>query len=54
MDDSLYYANKGYTVSIQKEKARFGRIHAVMKSGESWIGVADPDWEGNASSPEQQ
>ena len=54
MDDSLYYANKGYTVSIQKEKARFGRIHAVMKSGESWIGVADPDWEGNASSPGQQ
>ena len=40
--------------AFRKEKARFGRIHAVMKSGESWIGVADPDWEGNASSPGQQ
>ena len=52
--DSSYFSSLGHTVSIKRGKARFGRIHAVMKDpeGSGWIGVADPDWEGSANSPD--
>ena len=52
--DSSYFSSLGHTVSIKRGKARFGRIHAVMKDpeGSGWIGVADPDWEGSVSSPD--
>lgn len=51
--DSVYFASQGHTVTIQRQKARFGRIHAVMKNENGWTGVADPDWEGSAGSPER-
>jgi len=37
-----------YPVKYIEEVARFGRIHAIAKDPEtaSWIGAADPDWEG--------
>jgi len=52
--DSSYFSSKGHSVSIKRGKARFGRVHAVMKNpdGDGWIGVADPDWEGSANSPD--
>ena len=54
MADSSYFSSKGHVVSIKRGKARFGRVHAVMKNpdGDGWIGVADPDWEGSANSPD--
>ena len=38
-----------YPVKYIEEIARFGRVHAVAKDPNkaSWIGSADPDWEGN-------
>ena len=51
--DSSYFSSMGHEVSVTRGKARFGRIHAVMKDpdGNGWFGVADPDWEGSAGSP---
>ncbi len=51
--DSTYFASMGHAVTVQRKPARFGRVHAVMKNrkGDSWTGVADPDWEGSAGSP---
>ena len=51
--DSSYISSMGHEVSVTRGKARFGRIHAVMKDpdGNGWFGVADPDWEGSADSP---
>ena len=33
-----------------EEIARFGRVHAIAKDPESdsWVGAADPDWEGTS------
>jgi len=31
------------------EPARFGRVHAIAKKGNSWVGAADPDWEGTTA-----
>lgn len=54
MEDSAFYVGQGHKVSIQREVARFGRIHAVMKENDGWVGVADPDWEGSVESPSQK
>ena len=31
------------------EPARFGRVHAIAKKGNTWVGAADPDWEGTTA-----
>jgi gamma-glutamyltranspeptidase/glutathione hydrolase len=51
--DSMYYTEMGHAVTIQKQKGRFGRVHAIFKNNKTgdWIGVADPDWEGSAGAP---
>jgi len=51
--DSAYFASLGHKVTVKRQKARFGRIHAVMKNENGWTGVADPDWEGHAASPDR-
>ena len=35
-----------YPIKYIEELARFGRVHAIAKKGDQWIGAADPDWEG--------
>ena len=37
-----------YPFKMIDEKARFGRVHAIAYDSisKSWIGAADPDWEG--------
>tara|TARA_Y100000385_G_scaffold30206_2_gene28436 strand:+ start:3588 stop:5186 length:1599 start_codon:yes stop_codon:yes gene_type:complete len=39
---------ESYPVKMIDEKARFGRVHAIAYDSisKSWIGAADPDWEG--------
>ena len=51
--DSAYFAQLGHEVSVQRRPGSFGRVHAVIKNetNGSWTGVADPDWEGSAASP---
>lgn len=31
------------------EPARFGRVHAIAKKDNTWVGAADPDWEGTTA-----
>jgi len=40
--------SKNLNIKFINEKARFGRIHAIAMDtiNNSWIGEADPDWEG--------
>ena len=42
-----FYAN--FPLKYIDEPARFGRVHAIAKEGESWVGAADPDWEGTTA-----
>ena len=55
LSDSAYFSSLGHKVTVQRQIGRFGRIHAVIRdsNGSGWIGVADPDWEGSAISPNQ-
>ena len=40
----------GFEVDAVAEHASFGRVHLVARSGNSWRGVADFDWEGTVAS----
>ena len=40
----------GFEVDAIEEHASFGRVHLVARSGTSWLGVADLDWEGTTAS----
>ncbi len=42
-------AAAGFRVTRVGKHASFGRVHLVARSGDSWSGVADPDWEGSAA-----
>ena len=39
----------GFEVRPVEEHGAFARIHLVARAEGSWIGVADPDWEGSAA-----
>ena len=39
----------GFEVDPVDEHASFGRVHLVALSGDTWQGVADPDWEGTTA-----
>ena len=40
---------KIYPIKMIDQKARFGRVHAISYDSvaKTWVGAADPDWEGN-------
>ena len=40
----------GFGLESVERHAAFGRVHLVARSGDSWQGVADPDWEGTTAS----
>ena len=40
----------GFEVTSVEQHASFGRVHLVARTGDTWQGVADPDWEGTAAS----
>ena len=41
-------SSTAYLVKMIDQKARFGRVHAIAYDSinKSWLGAADPDWEG--------
>jgi len=39
----------GFEITPVQGHASFGRVHLVARAGDTWQGVADPDWEGTAS-----
>jgi gamma-glutamyltranspeptidase/glutathione hydrolase len=40
----------GFDVDAVEKHASFGRVHLVARAGDTWQGVADPDWEGTTAS----
>lgn len=40
----------GFGVDPVEKHASFGRVHLVARSSDSWLGVADLDWEGTVAS----
>jgi gamma-glutamyltranspeptidase/glutathione hydrolase len=44
-----YWRLNGFNVTETERNASFGRIHATLSSHSNLFGVADPDWEGTAS-----
>lgn len=49
-EDMAFLTSMGFELDEQDQKARFGRVHAVMFDSETgtWYGAADPDWEGTS------
>lgn len=45
--------SEGFFLKSINQPARFGRVHAVQFDSKkrTWIGAADPDWEGSAAKP---
>lgn len=39
----------GFEVTSVEEHVSFGRVHLVVRTGDAWQGIADPDWEGTAA-----
>ena len=39
----------GFETSPVERHAAFGRVHLVARDGNTWQGVADPDWEGTVA-----
>lgn len=55
-DDINTLESFGFKVYPVEDKGRFGRIHAVYFDAESktWVGAADPDWEGTSEGVEKE
>ena len=45
----------GVDITEQSRSGAFGRVHGIQYDPETgtWIGAADPDWEGSARGPRQ-
>ncbi|MEN8248313.1 MAG: gamma-glutamyltransferase family protein [Bacteroidota bacterium] len=52
-EDLKFLEDNGFLIKKQNQPFRFGRVHAIMKKGDEWIGAADPDGEGTAGGPEK-
>lgn len=53
-DDELrVFRELGFGIAPSRQRGTFGRIHAIGYDAASgtWVGVADPDWEGSAEGP---
>ena len=47
-DDTLHFTKQGYSVKLRSGKANFGRVYAIMREGNEWVAVSDPDWQGSS------
>jgi gamma-glutamyltranspeptidase/glutathione hydrolase len=48
VDDTLHFTQKGHSVMLRSGKANFGRVYAIMREGNDWVAVSDPDWQGSS------
>ena len=48
VDDTLHFIQKGHSVMLRSGKANFGRVYAIMREGNDWVAVSDPDWQGSS------
>ena len=51
-DDLQFLRDNGFLLEEVALAFKFGRVHAVMKEGDKWVGAADPDGEGAARGPD--
>lgn len=47
--NNAQFKSTKFPIKYIEEPARFGRVHAIAKKNNLWIGAADPDWEGTAA-----
>ena len=47
-NDTLFFIQKGHSVKLRQGKGNFGRVYALMREGNEWVAVSDPDWQGSS------
>jgi gamma-glutamyltranspeptidase/glutathione hydrolase len=54
-EDFNFLSQQGLLIEPEERVSRLGRVNAVMFNAktQTWIGAADPDWEGSAAGPGQ-
>ena len=48
LKDTLFFNQLGYSMKLREGKANFGRVYAIMREGNDWVAVSDPDWQGSS------
>tara|TARA_B100001996_G_scaffold23242_2_gene18296 strand:+ start:727 stop:2361 length:1635 start_codon:yes stop_codon:yes gene_type:complete len=48
LSDTLHFTQSGYSVKLRSGKGNFGRVYAIMREGNDWVAVSDPDWQGSS------
>ena len=53
--DSIYWQANGFEIEALTRYGAFARVHAIGRDPETntWVGMADLDWEGTAESPDE-
>ena len=47
-NDTLFFIQKGHSAKLRQGKGNFGRVYALMREGNEWVAVSDPDWQGSS------
>ena len=48
LSDTLFFTQKGHSAKLRQGKGNFGRVYALMREGNEWVAVSDPDWQGSS------
>ncbi len=48
LKDTLFFNQLGHSMKLREGKANFGRVYAIMREGNNWVAVSDPDWQGSS------
>jgi len=48
LSDTLHFTQSGHSVKLRSGKGNFGRVYAIMREGNDWVAVSDPDWQGSS------
>ena len=48
LNDTLFFIQKGHSAKLRQGKGNFGRVYALMREGNEWVAVSDPDWQGSS------
>ena len=48
LNDTLFFTQKGHSAKLRQGRGNFGRVYALMREGNEWVAVSDPDWQGSS------
>jgi len=48
LSDTLFFNQLGLSMKLREGKGNFGRVYAIMREGNDWVAVSDPDWQGSS------